>query len=57
MPALDQRLINLIAAAQTHIDAAHALHLEDGVDTFTAAYREAFLTLTSGLYDLVRSTR
>ncbi len=57
MSAADHTITNLIADAQTHIDAAHALHLEDGVDTFTAAYREAFLTLRAGLYDLVRSTR
>jgi len=53
----DHAITNLIADAQVHIDAAHALHLEDGIDTFAEAYRTAFLTLASGLYDIVRSTR
>lgn len=57
MPVTDHTITNLIADAQTHIDAAHDLHLEDGIDTFTAAYREAFHTLRAGLYDIVRSTR
>lgn len=57
MFASDQTIINLIAEDETHIDAAHDLHLEDGIDTFAEAYRTAFLTLTSGLYDLIRRTR
>lgn len=55
-PALDQRITNLIADAQTYIDAAHADHLEHGVDTLLEGYRNAFLALTGSLHDLTRST-
>lgn len=53
----EQIIVNLIADAQIHIDAAHQLHLEDGVDCLFEGYRDAFLTLTNGLHDLTRSTR
>lgn len=53
----DQTITNLIADAQIHIDAAHADHLEHGVDTLLDGYRNAFLALRAGLYDLTRSTR
>lgn len=52
----DQTIINLIADAQTYIDAAHNRLLEDGVDTFADAYRNAFTTLCAGIYDLTGRT-
>jgi hypothetical protein len=52
----DQRLIALIADAQIHIDIAHYRLLEDGIDTFADAYRNAFTTLCVGIYDLTGRT-
>lgn len=52
---LHQVFTNLIADAQTHIDTAHAIHLEHGIDTFPEAYRDAFTALADGLYRLARS--
>ncbi|UPK62847.1 hypothetical protein MYP14_19155 [Rhodococcus pyridinivorans] len=47
----DQTLAALIADSQIYIDIAHRRLLEDGTDTFADAYRDAFVTLCSGLYD------
>ncbi|QOH55281.1 hypothetical protein C6Y44_04300 [Rhodococcus rhodochrous] len=47
----DQTLAALIADSQIHIDIAHRRLLEDGIDTFADAYRDAFVTLCAGLYD------
>lgn len=57
MRPADQVIVDLIADAQIHIDAAHHRHLENGIDCLYDGYRDAFLTLTSGLHDLTRSTR
>lgn len=53
MIADDRVLLHLMADAQIHVDAAHQLLLEDGTDTMAEAYRAAFLTVCSGLYDLI----
>lgn len=50
----DRTLLHLMADAQIHVDTAHQRLLEDGVDTMAEAYRDAFLTVCSGLYDLIR---
>ena len=52
----DRALIELISEAQILIDTAHHRLLEDGVDTFADAYRNAFTTLCAGIYDLTGRT-
>ncbi|WP_229567215.1 MULTISPECIES: hypothetical protein [Rhodococcus] len=52
----DQALTALIADSQIHIDIAHRRLLEDGIDTIADAYRDAFVTLCAGIYDLTGRT-
>lgn len=52
----DRALIELVSEAQILIDTAHNRLLEDGVDTFADAYRDAFTTLCAGIYDITGRT-
>ncbi|BDB62333.1 hypothetical protein [Rhodococcus sp. RDE2] len=56
MIADDRTLLDLVADAQILIDTAHNRLLEDGVDTFADAYRDAFTTLCAGIYDITGRT-
>lgn len=52
----DRKLVELVSEAQILIDTAHNRLLEDGVDTFADAYRDAFTTLCAGIYDITGRT-
>lgn len=56
MIADDRTLLDLVSEAQILIDTAHNRLLEDGVDTFADAYRDAFTTLCAGIYDITGRT-